>query len=373
MTKKDSIRLGVIGYGYWGPNLVRNFLKSRDGRVVMVADTDLSRLETLQQQHPTLDVVQNADELIANKAIDAVAIATPVASHFRLARAALRAGKHVLVEKPITACSVEAAELVRLAKKHRRILMVDHTFIYTGAVQKLRSLIDAGQLGDVLYYDSVRVSLGLFQNDLNVLWDLAPHDLSIMSYLLDKQPVAISAVGSAPIGNGSWRQESVVYVTVYFEDNLLAHFHLNWLSPVKVRKTLIGGNKRMIVYDGLELDNQIKVYDKGVEMRQNHDRYEALVQYRIGDLLAPKVDQTEALERVCFGFLDSIKTGQPPLTDGEAGLRVVRMIEAAQESMRSQTGARIPLNGNGEPPAFVKKGSGSDGLGRGQSRPLSSW
>lgn len=330
------VRLGVIGCGYWGPNLIRNFAKSKDCQLVAVADMDPRRLEDIRRLYPALKTWTSVPALLDDESLDAVAIATPISTHYELAKRALQRGKHILIEKPMTTTVAQAEELIGLAEKNQRVLMVDHTFIYSGAVRKVRELIDAGELGQVYYYDSVRVNMGLFQRDVNVLWDLAPHDFSIMTYLIDKEPVSVSAMGASPLRWDGWAQESIAYVTVEFGDGTLAHFHVNWLSPVKVRRTLIGGSRKMVIYDHLDPDNQVKVFDKGVEMQTDRERYQALVQYRTGDMVAPKIDQTEALEVACQHFVECIQTGKRPLTDGYAGLRVVRLLEAAQQSMENQ-------------------------------------
>nr|BAL55159.1 oxidoreductase domain protein [uncultured Acetothermia bacterium]BAL60198.1 oxidoreductase domain protein [Candidatus Acetothermum autotrophicum] len=328
-----AIRIGVIGYGYWGPNLVRNFTKIDDCQLVAVADINPKRLHIVQRQYPFLEVTESPEELIERTDIDAVAIITPVATHYLLAKSALDHGKHVLVEKPLVEKTSQAQELIDLADRYNKILMVDHTFIYSGAVRKIKELIAQGEIGNIYYFDSVRVNLGLFQHDVNVLWDLCPHDFSIMSYLIDRNPISVSAIGASPINYGSRPIESIAYVTVQLEGGILAHFHVNWLSPVKIRRTLIGGSKKMIVYDHLDPDNQVKIYDKGIAVVTTEERYKALIQYRTGDMYAPKLDQTEPLELVCKHFVECIKTGAVPLTDGEAGLRVVRLLEAAQQSL----------------------------------------
>src|SRR2546426_11366027 len=277
-----------------------------------------------------------ANELVESDSIDAVVIATPISTHFDLAKRCLLNGKHVFVEKPLTRTGKEARELIALAERRSKVLMVDHTFIYSGAVQKIREIINAGELGEIFYYDSVRLNLGLFQPDVNVLWDLAPHDFSLLTHLIDKKPVRVTASGSSPVRWNGWRRESIAYVTVELEDSMIAHFHLNWLSPVKLRRTLIGGSRKMVVYDHLDSDNQIKIFDKGIELREDQDRYNVLVQYRMGDLLIPKVDQTEALETACKHFVHCIKTGEKPITDGYAGLRVVELLEEAERSMKNE-------------------------------------
>jgi predicted dehydrogenase len=327
------VRIGVIGCGYWGPNLIRNFLKVRGCHLTAAADLDPARLEAVQRLHPAIAVTASAQELLESPKIDAVAIATPVSTHYELARDALSRGKHVLLEKPMTATSAQARALIHLAEENLRVLMVDHTFVYTGAVRKIRELIQAGELGEIYYYDSVRVNLGLFQRDINVVWDLAPHDFSIMTYLLDKDPVHVSAVASAPVRWDGWNLESIAHITVEFADRTLAHFHVNWLSPVKVRRTLVGGSRKTIIYDHLDPDYQVKMFDKGVELMADQERFQTLVQYRVGDMLAPKIDQHEALEVVCQHFVDCILDEQRPITDGRAGLRVVELLETAQRSL----------------------------------------
>lgn len=333
------IKIGVIGCGYWGPNFVRNFYKIPDCEVVSVADLRLERLQYIKSLYPKIRTTTNALEILHDPNIDAVVVVTPVATHFEIAREALMSGKHVLVTKPITRTSEEAKELIELAKKKGLVLMVDHTFIYSGPVRKIKELIDKGELGEIYYYDAVRVNLGLFQNDVNVLWDLAPHDFSILFYLMDKKPISVVAMGANPVNHANYKHESIAYVTIRFDDNSLAHIHVSWVSPVKIRRTLIGGSKKMVVYDHLDPDNQVKVYDKGVELRSVEEQYQALVQYRTGDMYAPKVDQTEALELECRHFVDCCLGKVKPLTDGYAGLQVVELLEAAQRSM--EQGGRV--------------------------------
>jgi len=327
-------RIGVIGCGYWGPNLIRNLTKVTDCQVVAVADKRAERLEAVKHLNPGMSVTTAARELVDSDSIDGIVIATPISTHFEIAKACLTHGKHVLIEKPMTTNVADARELIQLAQENGRVLMVDHTFIYSGAVRKLREIIDSGALGEIYYYDSVRLNLGLFQPDVNVLWDLAPHDFSLLTHLLDKKPTHVSALGSSPVRWNGWRRESIAYVNVELEGGTLAHFHLNWLSPVKLRRTLIGGSRRMVMYDHLDSDNQLKIFDKGVEILEDHDRYKVLVQYRTGDLLVPKVDQTEALESACRHFIHCIQTGEKPITDGHAGLRVVELLQAADQSIK---------------------------------------
>jgi predicted dehydrogenase len=329
------IGFGVVGCGYWGPNLIRNFAKVPGGKLIAVADTDAQRLETIRKQYPSVRLYRNSHEMFAASDIQAVAIATPVSTHFALAADALSCGKHVLVEKPITSNLAQAADLLQMAESRELVLMTDHTFVYSGAVRKIRELLDSGALGNIYYYDSVRVNLGLFQADVNVLWDLAPHDLAIMCYLINKKPTSVSAVGARPVKMEGWDRESVAYVSVKFEDETIAHFHVNWLSPVKVRRTLIGCSRKMVMYDHLDPDNQIKIFDKGLDLDGDNQRYNALVQYRMGDMWAPKIDQTEALEVLCNHFVDCIETGKPPITGGREGMRVVQILESAQESLKS--------------------------------------
>lgn len=336
--KKDSvsvIRIGVIGCGYWGPNLIRNFSKLEECQVVAVADHEPSKLKAVSRLYPRVETMTSAEDLLSRKAIDAVVLTTPISTHYDLACRALRRGKHVFVEKPMTATVAEAEKLIELADRAHRVLMVDHTFIYSGAVRTIKDLIESGEIGETYYYDSVRVNLGLFQHDVNVLWDLGPHDFSIMTHLLDRKATSVSAVGARLLRSENWQAESLAYVTIELSHGILAHFHLNWLSPVKIRRTLIGGSKKMIVYDHLDPDNQVKVFDKGVEIHTERERYQRLVQYRTGDMRAPKIDQTEALEVACRHFLACVTNRKRPLTDGHAGLQVVKLLEAAQQSMEN--------------------------------------
>ncbi|MEK6618011.1 MAG: Gfo/Idh/MocA family oxidoreductase [Nitrospirota bacterium] len=330
------VRVGVIGCGYWGPNLIRNFSKLQDCQVVAVADREPTKLETVSRLYPRVETMTSGEALLSRKGIDAVVITTPISTHYGLAREALRRGKHVFVEKPMTATVAESEKLVELADRTRHVLMVDHTFIYSGAVRRIKELIDSGEVGETYYYDSVRVNLGQFQHDVNVLWDLGPHDFSIMTHLLDRKVTSVSAVGARLLRAEGWLAESIAYVTIEHSNGILAHFHLNWLSPVKIRRTLIGGSRKMIVYDHLDPDNQVKIFDKGVEIHTDKERYQMLVEYRAGDMWAPKVDQTEALEVACRHFLDCVTNRKRPVTDGQAGLQVVKLLEAAQRSLESQ-------------------------------------
>ena len=326
------VRVGVIGYGYWGPNLVRNFAEYPGSEVVRIADMRQERLAPIARRYPGVVTTTDYRDLLKDKSIDAIVISTPISTHFDLALASLKAGKHVLVEKTVTATSDQTLRLIEEAEKRRRVLMVDHTFVYTGAVQKIKELVDAGRLGRLYYWDSVRVNLGLFQHDVNVLWDLAVHDLSIMDSILGQKPIAVAATG---ISNVPGRPINTGYLTCFFEGNLLAHFHVNWLAPVKIRRTLIGGDAQMIVYDDLEPSEKVKIYDRGITVDAPSEAvYQLMVGYRIGDMWAPQVSHTEALRVEAQHFVECIRTGRKPLTDGHAGMRVVRILEAATASLK---------------------------------------
>jgi len=335
----DRLRVAVIGFGYWGPHLARNFMDSAGAELQLIADHNQQRRAAARAMYPSVDTVEDEREVLASS-VQAVAIATPLASHYELARAALEAGLHVLVEKPLAANSTQCAELVALARTQRLTLMVDHTFLYTSAVQKIREYIEDGVLGSVLYFDCVRANLGRFRRDCNVVWDLAPHDISIFNYVIGKQPRWVSATGATHHA----AEENLVYVCLGFEDQLLAHFHLNWLAPVKVRRITIGGTRRMLVYDETEAREKIKLYDHEVTTskldRQRGSTLE--VQCRAGACAAPELDGSEALRRVVDGFVHAALTGTSPLSDGAAGADVVRLLEAIQRSLRD-SGARVLL------------------------------
>ncbi|HJS66414.1 MAG TPA: Gfo/Idh/MocA family oxidoreductase [Nitrospiraceae bacterium] len=324
------IKLGVIGYGYWGPNIVRNFSGHQDCKVVAVCDKNSVALARVLARHPGVRVTTEVDDIVTSSEIDAVAIVTPVSYHFELAKKALENGKHVFVEKPFTATSAQAEELVELAERKNLQIMVDHTFLFTGAVRKIKQLVDDGTLGPLYYYDSTRVNLGLFQHDVNVLWDLAPHDLSIMDYLVGLEPDLVVATGSAHVNC----LEDVAHLTVYFPNNVLAHINVNWLSPVKVRTTLVGGQKKMLVWNDLDPAEKVRVYDKGADVKTELGVHQLLVSYRSGDMWAPKIEELEALQLETRYFLDCIKDGMKPFNDGQAGLRVVRILEAAEQSLK---------------------------------------
>lgn len=328
------IGVGVIGYGYWGPNIVRNFMEAPDSTVISTCDLRMERLSELQSRYPSVKTTRAYKNLLDDPAIDAIAISTPVSTHFDLAMQALKAGKHVMVEKPLTATSEQGRRLIDEAASRNLVLMVDHTFVYTGAVRKISEMIASKSLGDIYYYDSVRVNLGLFQHDVNVIWDLAVHDLSILDFVLPSKPVAVSATG---ISHVEGQPENVAYITLFFPDNQIAHLHVNWLAPVKVRRTLIGGSEKMIVYDDLEPSEKIKIYDKGITVIHKPETvYDLLVSYRSGDMWAPRLDNTEALRTEAVHFADCIKNNKQPITSGHVGLRIVRLLEAAEKSMKAR-------------------------------------
>ena len=326
------VKFGVVGYGYWGPNVVRNLDRLETAEVVAVCDKSPSARKKVAKAYPDVLVTDDSAELMSSPDIDAIAVVTPVWTHYELAKAALLNGKHIFVEKPFTSNAAQAQELIELAAQRNLKVMVDHTFLFTGAVTKIKQLLDDGSLGKLYYYDSTRVNLGLFQHDVNVVWDLAPHDLSIIDHLIQQTPEAISATGQTHL-NG---HEDVAYITVYFPDKVIAHINVNWLSPVKVRTTLIGGEKKMLVWNDLEADEKIKIYDKGVKVTSREGLYDLLVHYRTGDMWAPQIEQVEALTRELAYFVDCIAKDETPVNDGEAGLRVVRMLEAANESIRKR-------------------------------------
>jgi predicted dehydrogenase len=332
------VNYGVIGYGYWGPNIVRNLASIEGSQVSAIAEISPAARKRAQKAYPGIHVTANASDVIISKEIDAIAVVSPVWTHYELAKAALKNGKHVFVEKPFTSNAAQGEELIELAQQKNLTIMVDHTFLFTGAVKKIRQLLDEGTLGQLYYYDSTRVNLGLFQHDINVLWDLAPHDLSIMDYLLKTQPEAVVATGQRHL-NG---YEDVAYMTLYFPEKVIAHINVNWLSPVKVRTTLIGGEKRMLVWNDLEADEKVKIYDKGVNITNREGVYELLVHYRSGDMWSPQVEQVEALRGEMTYFEECITSGKKPFNDGCAGLRVVKMLEAASESL-SKRGSLVYL------------------------------
>lgn len=332
------MNFGVIGYGYWGPNVVRNLSGLEGSNVIAIAELSAKARQRAHKAYPGIYVTPDAREVLTSTEIDAVAVITPVWTHYELAKAALENGKHVFVEKPFTSTTAQGEELIELASRKKLTVMVDHTFLFTGAVKKISQLLQEGTLGKLYYYDSTRVNLGLFQHDINVLWDLAPHDLSIMDHLIKSKPEAVVATGEKHL-NG---HEDIAYMTLYFPDNVIAHINVNWLSPVKVRTTLVGGEKRMLVWNDLDPDEKVKVYDKGVDITSREGVYDLLVSYRSGDMWAPQLEQGEALRQELSYFVECATKGQRPHNDGCAGLRVVKMLEAATESL-NQRGALIYL------------------------------
>jgi len=327
---RDVLRVGVIGYGYWGPNIVRNFQGHEKADVVAVCDKNPKSLSRVRRAHPEVPVTSDQMEVLTSTQVDVVAVVTPVWTHFELAKLALENGKHVFVEKPFTSTTAQAEQLIELAERKNLKIMVDHTFLFTGAVKRIKQFVDDGTLGGLYYYDSTRVNLGLFQHDCNVIWDLAPHDLSIMDHLIMSKPEAIVATGANHL-NG---HADVAFLTIYYPNNLIAHINVNWLSPVKVRTTLLGGEKKMLVWNDLEADEKIKLYDRGVQMMSGEAVYQQLVSYRTGDMWSPNIEQIEALKVEASYFIDCIRNDKRPFNDGEAGLRIVRMLEAADESLK---------------------------------------
>jgi predicted dehydrogenase len=335
---KDLLRVGVIGYGYWGPNIVRNFHSQDQSRVVAVCDKSQKSLAKVRHAFPDMATTDDVDDLLTSSDIDVIAVVTPVWTHFELAKKALQNGKHVFVEKPFTCSVAQGEELIELAERKGLKIMVDHTFLFTGAVRRMKTMIDDGTLGELYYYDSTRVNLGLFQHDVNVLWDLAPHDLSVMDYLIKQKPQAVVATGERHLNGVA----DIAFMTLYYPNNMIGHINVNWLSPVKVRTTLIGGEKKMLVWNDLEADEKLKVYDKGVQMTSGDAVHQLLVSYRTGDMWAPKIEQVEALKAEAAYFIDCILNDKTPFNDGHAGLHVVRMLEAADQSLQ-QKGKIISL------------------------------
>jgi predicted dehydrogenase len=329
-----QVGIGVVGYGYWGPNLVRNFSTSESTRVLAVSDLDSAKLAVSKRLYPDIATTSDFRDLLQNPKIDAIAIATPVHSHFELALAALKAGKHVFVEKPLAPTADQVRRLIDEADKRNLILMVDHTFLYTPAVQKIRSLLQEGALGEIYYYDSIRSSLGLFQNDVNVIWDLAVHDISIIQHIMAEEPIAVSATGSSHVAGSP---ENMAHITLFFKSKCVAHVSVNWLSPIKVRQTFIGGSKKMIVYDDVEPTEKIKVYDKGITLNGSPEKtHQFRIGYRAGDMWAPHISAKEALQTEVEHFADCLHHGKTPISDGTSGLRVIEILEAASRSIAEQ-------------------------------------
>lgn len=334
------LNMGVVGLGYWGPNLVRNIAASSRTTLSGICDTDESRLGAFADQYPSAATYTDPREMFASSAIDAVAIATPVATHATLARMALEEGKHVLVEKPLSATSAEGEELIELAEKRDRVLMVDHVFVYSPIVQQLREVVHSGDLGDPLFIDSVRINLGLFQHDVNVLWDLAPHDLSIINHLVDRPPLSVTAVGSS---HATDALVDVAYLHIDYGDNLLASVHVNWLSPVKIRHFMIGGSRRSVLYNDLDPSEPLKIYDRGIDVGEDPEgRRDVFISYRSGDVLSPRVSKTEPLANMIEHFADCIEDGTASLSGGQQGLEIVKILEAADRSI-ARRGAEIEV------------------------------
>lgn len=326
------INIAIIGYGYWGPNLVRNFSSLNNCRVAAVSDFRPERLELVAKLYPAIKVTTSPEEIFSSGEIDAVVIATPVFTHFELAKKALHAGKNVLLEKPMTSTVKEAEELMNLAAQKNLLLMVDHTFLYTGAVKKMKELIDGKILGDVHYFDSTRINLGLFQPDVNVLWDLAPHDISILLHLVNQKPQSINATGVSHTKNGI---ENIAYLTVNYNKDFIAHFSCSWTSPVKLRTLLVGGDKKMVVYNDLEPSEKIRIYDTGYNYKSDEDKKRLMVDYRTGDVHIPKLDMKEALAGMAADFIACIHSKASPVSNSALGLEVIRILEASQQSIKN--------------------------------------
>lgn len=327
------MNIGIIGFGYWGTNLVRNFANLKDVNLKSVADERAERKSALKSLCPSAVFTTSADDILSDKGIDAVVIATPVFTHYEMAKKALNNNKHVLLEKPMVSKTDQAKELIELAERKNKLLMVDHTFLYTGAVQKMKSLIDSGDIGNIKYFDSTRINLGLFQPDINVLWDLAPHDISILNYLIKDVPYSVQATGVSHTNNGI---ENIAYININYNSGFIAHFSCSWTSPVKIRMMLIGGDKKMILFNDVEPSEKIKVYDTGYELKTDEDKKKVLVDYRTGDIYTPKLDTKEALAVMAQDFISSIINSHKPLSDYDSGFEVVRILEASQTSIKNK-------------------------------------
>lgn len=327
------LRIAIIGFGYWGPNLVRNFSAINDCYVKTIVDLSEKRLSTAKKMYPQIEITQSFDDVLNDSEIDGVVIALPISLHYEFAKKAILKDKHVLLEKPMADTKEHALELIELASSRNRVLMVDHTFLYTGAIRKIKEIITNGEIGEVQYFDSVRINLGLFQHDNNVIWDLAPHDISILHYLIDSRPYSVVATGISHTLNNI---ENIAYLTLYFLSGKIAHFTVSWTSPVKIRKILIGGTKKMIVYDDLEPTEKVRIYDTGYKISSKEEQNKLLVDYRAGDVFIPKVDLTEALKGVATDFVNSIVKGVQPIANAQSGLEVVSILEAAEKSIKNR-------------------------------------
>ncbi len=339
MTDSEITQIGIIGLGYWGPNLVRNFSSVANTKVAMVCDLRDERLQFIKKGYPAVETTKNVDEVFNNPGIDAIVIATPVFSHYELAKRGLSLGKNILLEKPMTDTVDHAKELIDIANDNRKLLMVDHTFLYNGAVKKMKEIVDKGDLGHLKYFDSTRINLGLIQQDVNVLWDLAPHDISILNYLVSERPHSVQATGVSHIHNGI---ENIAYLTVNYSNGFIAHFNCSWSSPVKIRMMLLGGDKKMIVFNDIEQAEKIKIYDSGFKVQNEEEKSFVRVAYRTGDIYVPKLDMSEALFNMAGDFVNSIRTGEKPVADWESGLWTIKILEAAQKSIKNK-GVEVSL------------------------------
>ena len=327
------IRIAIIGYGYWGPNLVRNFMNVEGCAVTHICDLDTKKLEIAKKIYPLIGTTGSIDEIFSNSQIDAVVIATPVSTHYELSKKSLEKNKHVLVEKPMTNSVNDAQKLIDLSKKMNKTLMIDHTYLYTGAIQKIKQLIDSDTIGEIQYIDSTRINLGLFQSDINVLWDLAVHDISICIYLMKEKPISVQAIGKSHNKNNL---EDIAYLTLHFSSNKLIHFNCSWISPVKIRHMLIGGDKKMIIFNDLETTEKIKVYDTTYQTKIDpNNEKQILADYRVGDIYIPKVALKEGLSGMAEDFINSISKREEPISDSQLGLQVVKVLEAAEKSIKN--------------------------------------
>lgn len=334
------VKLGIVGFGYWGKNLVRNFNNLASCEVKYICENNPVNAKKCSSLYPNINIVDDLNILINDDEVDAIVIATPVDTHYRLSKLALEAGKHVLVEKPLTSSYLEAKELVNIANKNEKLLMVDHTFLYTGSVMHLKSLVEKNTLGEIQYFDSTRINLGLFQHDVNVLWDLAPHDISICNHILNLKPISVQAVGISHTKNDI---ENIAYLTLKYENNIIAHFNCSWVSPVKIRQMLIGGSEKMVVFNDMEPTEKIKIYDTGYQYQTDEQRNDILVDYRTGDINVPKIKMTEALSLMAEDFINSIENNTPPISNAQLGLDVVEILDAAETSIKNG-GKEIKLN-----------------------------
>ena len=328
----DKVKVAVIGYGYWGPNIVRNFHSLSNCDVRYVVDPRPDRLAMVTKHYPNIRTLNSVRDAVHDPEIDAIIVATPVSSHFDIAKMALENDKHVLIEKPMASSVNEAEKLIELSLRKKRILMVDHTFLYTGSVQRIKSLINDDALGEIKYIDSTRINLGLFQSDANVLWDLAPHDISIVNYLCHETPYSVQAVGVSHTNNDI---ENIGYLTLNYESGMIVHFHCSWTSPIKLRRFLIGGERKMIVWDDMEPSEKVKVYDSGYSFSSDEQKKKILVDYRVGDIFVPKIENKEALSALAEDFLGSILNATSPISNAISGINVVKVLEAAQISIKA--------------------------------------